>query len=95
MYDVRNVLTIVRSEADDESVTVDLCQRSVSVRTSRWNAKSLSRTNEMIREDLYRSKARCVYEMAPHCEGHDRESGRGSGVPARFHWGSVSVQGRM
>ena len=29
----------------------------------------------MIREDLYRSKARCVYEMAPHCEGHDRESG--------------------
>ena len=86
---------VLRPEADNESVNVDFYQRSVSVGTSSWRAKPLSRTNETVRGDLYRSKARCVYEMASHGEGHDRESGAGSGVPARFHWGCVSVQGRM
>lgn len=33
LYGIREVLTIIRTEADDESVAVDLYQQRVSVRT--------------------------------------------------------------
>ena len=35
--------------------------------------KPLSQTNEMIREDLYGAQARCVYEICPYGESHERE----------------------
>ena len=36
--------------------------------------KPLSQTNEMIREDLYGTQVRCVYEIRSYGESHDRES---------------------
>ena len=34
----------------------------------------LSQTNEMIQVDLYGTQARCMYEIAPQGESHDRQS---------------------
>ena len=52
LYNIRKVLSVIRSEADDESATVDVWKQWVSVRMSGRSVKLLSQTNKMINENL-------------------------------------------
>ena len=74
VYDVVEELAIVRSEGEDETVSVEFWRQRSECGDVKVARGSLSQTNEMIREDPYGTQARCVYEITPDGERHDRES---------------------